>query len=160
MSWPGRFLILLKFEQARDFHIFFICFLSIFDKMTLTFQHWGSRSSATLIVNYFNVYSFYFTSIKPYFPIKQPITDVVITWLLYFKAVTFDLRPWPWNLTEKFAGIIFENCSSKQTFSYIAIHFYKKWPREYISNSTRRQSLRICKRHITPAINISRINVS
>ena len=37
LSWPGRFRILLKFEQARDFHIFFICFLSIFDKMTLTF---------------------------------------------------------------------------------------------------------------------------
>ena len=118
--------IVMAWEIPRDFHIFFICFfLSIFDKMTLTFRHWGSKSSANLIMSYYNIYSFYYTSIKPYFSTKQPINYVVITWSLYFKVVTFDFWSWPWNLTEKFAGTIIENYSSKQTFWYIAIHFSK-----------------------------------
>ena len=68
-------------------------------------------SSANLIVNYSNVYPFYFTSIKPYFPTKQPINYVVIIWSLYFKVVTFDLdlETWQKNSQELFLKTTHQN---------------------------------------------------
>ena len=76
--------------------------------MTLTFWHWGSMSSANLIVNYYNVFSFYYTSIKPNFHTKQPINYVVITWSLYFKVLNFDLdlETWQKNSQELFLKLL------------------------------------------------------
>ena len=60
-----------------------------------------------------------------------------------YKCVPFIYKHWPLTFardlekwSKKFAGTDFENCSSGQTFWYIAFLINKKWPRDYISNST------------------------